>query len=58
MHIHSTALSICNQRPPVEFGLHQVRHIDLADLPGTNLDVHFEDIIFFIHTARSAYLPV
>lgn len=52
----SHALSICNQAPPVEFGL-QVHHIDLADLPGSQLDVHFEQIIAFIHGARCSAAP-
>lgn len=50
----SHSLSICNQRPPADFGLQLVRHIDVADLPGTRLDEHFEDMIHFIHQARTA----
>lgn len=46
------ALSICNQCPPTSMGLTLIRHIDETDLPQTDLQKYFTEIVEFIHTAR------
>lgn len=46
------ALSICNTCPPASMGLTLIRHIDEADVPTTDLQKYFSDIVEFIHTAR------